>query len=160
MDWHPENMDAFAPTHNKKPFEKYINSEGKEDILWPTHCVANTTGAELHKDINLNLIKGNFYLFKKGLNKEYHPYSGFGAEGLKDFLDKNKIEKLFICGLATDYCVKETVIDSVMNGFETIVIIDGCRSIDPDLSEVYNEFKQANVNIIESWELPLYNSTK
>lgn len=157
-DWHPEGMDCFASSHEgKNPFDKFINSDGEEDTLWPDHCVRDTPGADLHKDINFGLIRGDFYIFKKGLTKEKHPYSGFGAEGLKEFLEEKGVTKTYIVGLALDYCVKDTAIDSALNGFDTVVILDGTRAIATDLNPTYKEFQEAGVKMIESWELGIYN---
>jgi nicotinamidase/pyrazinamidase len=154
-DWHPKNMDAFASNHKgKKPFDTYINKDGVEDTLWPNHCVNNTRGADLHDDIDLKLIKGNFYIFKKGTKKSEHPYSGFGAEGLADFLKERGVTETIIVGLATDYCVRDTVLDSIKEGFNTTVIWDGCRGIADDLTPTLNEFFDAGANVID---LEMYN---
>jgi nicotinamidase/pyrazinamidase len=129
-DWHPEKMDAFASSHKgKKPFDTYINKEGVTDTLWPDHCVADTIGAQLHDDINFDLIKGEFYIFKKGTNKNQHPYSGFGAEGLTDFLKERNVTETIILGLALDFCVLDTANDSVKNGFDTTLVLDGTKPI-------------------------------
>lgn len=132
-DWHPRNMDAFASTHKgKNPFDTYINKDDVEDVLWPDHCVANTRGAELHDDIDFNLINGEFYIFKKGLTKDQHPYSGFGAEGLYDFLIEKDVTEIHVAGLALDYCVLDTILDSVKYKFNTTLILDGTRTITED----------------------------
>lgn len=157
-DWHPAKMEAFASYHNKQPFETYTNSKGKEDTLWPDHCVQNTRGADIHEGIDFNLIKGDFYIFKKGVEENEHPYSGFGAEGLKEFLEKRNVHQVFVCGLALDFCVKDTMIDSIKEGFETVLVIDGTRGISPEGSEeAIKEFLTIGGKIIESWELPLFN---
>jgi len=154
-DWHHPKMKAFASSHKgKKPFDTYVNKDGVEDILWPSHCVKDTRGSELHDDINLDLIKGDFYIFKKGTEKDNHPYSGFGAEGLADFLREKGVTDTVICGLATDYCVKDTVLDSVKEGFNTTVIWDGCRGIGDDLTPTLNDFFDAGANVID---LELFN---
>ncbi len=157
-DWHPEEMDCFSSMHEgKNAFESFTNKQGTTDTLWPAHCVADTNGAKIHEDINMSLCKQDFYVFKKGLDKDYHPYSGFGADGLKEFLEEKGVEKTFIVGLALDYCVKDTAIDSAMNGFETIVVLDGTKPIDPNIESTLKEFIDAKVNIIENWELSMYN---
>jgi len=149
-DWHPKNMSAFASNHKGKvPFDVYVNKNGVKDTLWPAHCVNNTRGAELHDDINLDLIKGDFYIFKKGTKKNHHPYSGFGADGLEDFLKEKGVTETVICGLATDYCVRDTVLDSVKKGFNTTVIWDGCRGIADDLTHTLNLFFNEGVNVID-----------
>jgi len=157
-DWHPYGMDAFASSHEgKNPFDSYVTSKGDTDTLWPDHCIAGTPGADIHTEIDLSLIKGDFYIFKKGMDKNEHPYSGFGAEGLEEFLLEKNISEVFIVGLALDYCVKDTAIDSAMKGFDTCVIEDGTKPIDPNINKTLNEFEQAGVNVIESWELDMYN---
>jgi nicotinamidase/pyrazinamidase len=160
-DWHHPKMDAFASQHiGKKPFDKYINPEGLEDTLWPNHCVQDTFGAEFHKDIDFGKIKGEFYIFKKGMKKKYHPYSGFGGTDLAKFLKKKKVTNLFIGGLALDYCVKDTAIDASKEGFEVVVIEDACAPIDSDINSVIKAFKDAEVAFIESWELEEYENPK
>jgi nicotinamidase/pyrazinamidase len=158
-DWHPSNMEAFASNHeDKKPFEIYTNSKGKEDTLWPDHCIQNTRGADIHEEIDFGLIKGDFYIFKKGMKENSHPYSAFGAEGLKEFLVEKGVHQLFVVGLALDFCVKDTLIDSIKEGFETILVIDGTRGITEEGSEkAIQEFLQIGGKIIEAWELPLFN---
>jgi len=156
-DWHPKGMKAFASSYKtKKPFNTY-KVKGVEDTLWPDHCVQNTRGADIHEDINLDLIEGDLYIFKKGMDKNCHPYSGFGAEGLEEFLNERGVEEVFIVGLALDYCVKDTAVDAAMKGFDTVVIEDGTRPIDPNINPTLKEFQQAGVKMIESWEFDMYN---
>jgi len=156
-DWHPSNMDAFASQHEgKKPFDKYTTRDGSEDTLWPDHCVADTNGAELHNGIDFNKIKGDFYFFKKGENVFYHPYSGFGGTDLAEFLREKNVDKVFIVGLALDYCVADTAIDAAMEGFESVVIKDGTRPISEDINPTLEKFKEADVKVIDRWELSLY----
>jgi nicotinamidase/pyrazinamidase len=155
-DWHPEDMEAFAGNHEgKAPFDTYINKNGVEDILWPAHCVANTPGARLHEDINFDLIKGDFYIFKKGLEKNYHPYSGFGGTDLAEFLRSRNVHQVFICGLATDFCAKDTAIDSINEGFETFFIVNATKPINTDMTETIKELHLHKIKMIDSWQLPL-----
>jgi nicotinamidase/pyrazinamidase len=148
-DWHDPEMEAFASQHKgKKPFDKYINSDGIEDILWPDHCVMGTKGADLHKDIDFGLIKGSFYIFKKGTEKNYHPYSGFGGTELAEFLKERKVTEVDICGLAGDYCCKDTALDAVKLGFKTNFLLEAIRFINPDNSKILKELKENNVNLI------------
>jgi len=158
-DWHPEEMEAFASNHKgKAPFDTYTDKKsGKEDTLWPDHCVAYTHGARLHEDIDFGLIKGDFYIFKKGLEKDYHPYSGFGGTGLAEFLRDRNIHQVFICGLALDYCVKDTAFDAVREGFDTVVVENATRPINPDINDLLQDFSNLNIKLIDSWELPLFN---
>ena len=157
-DWHDPEMNAFASQHEgAKPFDKYTNEQGQEDTLWPDHCVQNTPGSEFHPDLDLSKCLKDFYIFKKGEEVDYHPYSGFGGTELKEFLDEKGVDKVFVVGLATDYCVKDTALDAVSNGYDTIVILDATKPINPDLSLIIDEFTSANIKIVESWELPLFN---
>jgi len=156
-DWHPIEMEAFASSHpDKKPFDSYINSQGVEDILWPDHCIRETIGAELHHGIQFENIKGDFYIFKKGMTKDFHPYGGFNGTGLGDFLRERKIENTYIVGLALDYCVKDTALESVEEDFNTVVIEDGTAAISEDLNELYKIFKENNIPLIESFEIDEY----
>ena len=157
-DWHPFDMKAFASQHEgKKPFDTYTNDNGEVDILWPNHCVQDTEGAMFHKDIDLNIP--NLYIFKKGTKVDSHPYSGFGdlahgdSSGLLEFLKENNITETFIIGLATDYCCKDTAIDSARNGFDTSVIMSGMRAIAEDITPTLNIFMNENITILqdESW---------
>lgn len=155
-DWHPKIMDAFASSHKgKKPFDTYQTKSGETDTLWPDHCVQYTHGAEIHTGIDLNKIKGETYTFAKGLEIESHPYSGFGGTILAEFLREKKVEHVFIVGLAMDYCVLDTAIDAVMEGFGATVILDGTRAIASDVTETIIMFEEAGVKIIKSWQLPL-----
>lgn len=137
-DWHAQDNQYFAENHiGKKPFDQ-IELNGKIDTLWPAHCVQGTHGAKIHKDINFELMKkdAGFYIFKKGIDSNYHPYSGFGNfeedSGLNEFLSRKNIVSVDICGLALDFCCKDTAIDAVDNGFITDIILNGTRAIDPN----------------------------
>lgn len=156
-DWHPTDMDVFASMHKRrKPFNKYKFKSG-EDTLWPDHCLQNSRGADIHEDIDMSLIDGDFYIFKKGMERDKHPYSGFGADGLEEFLNERGVEDIFIVGLALDWCVKDTAIDAAMKGFDTVVIEDGTRSISPNINPTLKAFQEAGVKMIESWEFDMYN---
>lgn len=150
QDWHPKNMDCFAETRNVEPFSSYINKDGNEDTVWPRHCVADTYGADIHRDIKLDLIKGEFYFFKKGLTSDKHPYSGFGADGLTEFLKEKEVSEVDIVGLATDYCCKETALDAVKEGFKTNFIWDATRGIADDLSNTMTELFENDVIVVDS----------
>lgn len=155
-DWHlPDNV-GFASAHEgKKPFDTLENGE----TVWPDHCVKNTRGAEIHKDIDFSLCKKDFYIFKKG--EKTHPYSAFGDEfpnsELADFLDERGVHEVFIVGLATDFCVKDTAIHSSLYGYNTRVILDGCRAISDNIRPTIQLFLDNNIKLIESWELNMFN---
>lgn len=157
-DWHDPEMTAFASMHkDAKPYDKYINPQGKEDVLWPEHCVQETFGAMIHQDINFDKIPGGVYIFKKGMNENQHPYSGFEGTELAEFLREKGVDDVFVVGLAFDYCVADTAIDAAMEGFKVAVIEDATASISEDVNDTLQKFKEAGVALIESWELPMYN---
>lgn len=130
-DWHPRDHQSFASNHSRKPGE-IILLEGKEQILWPEHCVQGTFGADFPPDLRVNHIQ---QVFLKGIDRSIDGYSTFydtGEErstGLAEFLKKNEITEIYVAGLATDYCVKYSVLDAVALGFKTFVITDACRAI-------------------------------
>jgi nicotinamidase/pyrazinamidase len=157
QDWHPTGMKGFASSHKgKQPFDTY-KVNGKTDTLWPDHCIKESYGAMIHEGIDFGLINGDFYIFKKGEDVNKHPYSAFDGTGLSFFLQDRGVTDIFVTGLATDFCCKDTAIDGAWHGFKSTLILDACRSINPDLSETIIELTNNNVKLIESWELPLFN---
>lgn len=166
QDWHPASHKSFASQYEGEEEFNMIVLNGLGQVLWPDHCIQNTRGADIHDDIDFSKIKGEFYIFKKGMDPEVDSYSGFydngrkNSTGLKEFLEEKGIVENFICGLALDFCVEYTAIDSVMEGFDTVVIEDATRSLDPDINNTLQKFQEAGVKMIESWELDIYNTTK
>jgi len=155
-DWHQRDNAYFAASHPGKNNFDQMEINGKTETLWPIHCVQNTRGADLHDEINLSLIKGKFFIIKKGVEKNCHPYGGFGDKmedtGLYEILKEHEITHTVIMGLALDYCVKDTALDSARKGFKTIVIEDGTRAIHDDINETLAAFKNLGVGLIESYE--------
>jgi nicotinamidase/pyrazinamidase len=147
QDWHPENHSYFASAHPGT--EIFDTFEGA--TVWPDHCVQNTRGADLHPDLNLSKCKKDFYIFKKGIDVNEPGYSAFENTGLYEFLLERAVTEVHICGLATDYCVKETAIDSAMKGYTTYVIKDACKGISSDLTEVLQAFLDAEVYYVDTW---------
>lgn len=162
-DWHPVNHKSFVNQHEGRGLYETIDLNGLSQVLWPEHCVQNTPGADIHSDIDFSKCKGDFYIFKKGMDPEVDSYSGFYDNGrknsteLKEFLDEREVTEVYVCGLALDYCVAYTAIDSAMEGFKTCVIEDATRAIGSDINEVLGHFLEADVDFIESWELDIYN---
>jgi len=129
QDWHPANHGSFAANHPaRKPFEQ-IELDGLSQTLWPVHCVQGTKGAELSPDLRRDSI---VKIFPKGTDPVIDSYSGFfdnghrKATGLGDWLKSKRVTEVFVCGLATDYCVKFTALDAVSLGFKTNLVEDGC----------------------------------
>jgi len=153
-DWHPSNHKSFASQHEGKNLFDVIDLNGIDQVLWPDHCVQDTEGSMFHKDIDMNIP--NLYIFKKGMNTEVDSYSGFldndhkSSTGLTEFLKEKGVYETYILGIAGDYCVKYTAIDSSSEGFDTYVIMDGVRSITDDITPVLDELRDNSVIIIDS----------
>ena len=133
QDWHPANHISFAANHpGRQPFETTSLPYG-EQVLWPTHCVMASHGAALHP--NLTIPHASLIL-RKGLHRQVDSYSAFleadrtTKTGLDGYLTSRCITALYLCGLATDYCVAWSAEDARTFGFKTTVIEDACRAID------------------------------
>lgn len=131
QDFHPQNHKSFA-SNNNLPIGSLSELNGVPQIMWPDHCVQGSFGAEFSSELNLNLVNKNFV---KGTNPEVDSYSGFldndkkTSTGLGEYLKENKITEVYVVGLALDYCVKATAIDSHNQGFKTTVLLRGTRSV-------------------------------
>lgn len=163
-DWHPEDHGSFASTH-QLPEGSLIELDGSPQILWPKHCVQNTWGAEFSKDLNKDAFDA---VFSKGVDPVIDSYSTFfdnekrRSTGLEDYLRKNQIHTLYILGLATDYCVKFSVIDACHLNFNVYVVVDGCRGIDllaGDSEQAFREMEQAGAKLIQSTEINIPGRT-
>jgi len=153
-DWHPANHQSFASQHPGNNIGDVIDLGGLKQVLWPDHCVQETHGADFVDGLNQKLINK---VFHKGINPNIDSYSGFfdndhrKSTGLGDFLKQQHVDEVYILGLATDYCVKYTVLDSIKLGFTTHIILEGCRGIDMnpgDCRKAINEMKQAGAILI------------
>ncbi len=149
MDWHPADHMSFASNHpGKKPFEMITLPDGRQQMLWPNHCVAGTAGAGLL--VNKSWLTDTV---KKGMDPKYDSYSGFKDDGgkptgLDDLLRKKGIKRLLVYGLATDYCVKATAMDGVKAGYKVAVIERLSRGVDPKTTQAaIEEMKKAGVKI-------------
>ncbi len=135
QDWHPKNHMSFASNHpGKKPFQAIKLPDGRTQVLWPNHCVQGTPGAKVLLDKAL-FVK----VVRKGMNPKYDSYSGFkddgGAKtGLENILKAAGVKTLIVYGIATDYCVKATVMDGLAAGFKVVVVKDLCRGVAPKTS--------------------------
>ena len=133
QDWHPADHCSFASQHtSKKPLDT-IKRDGILQVLWPDHCVQGTSGAALHAGLNTGPVD---LIIRKGANPKLDSYSGFfendrtTATGLDYYLKGMGLIDLYICGLATDYCVYYTTGDAIRLGYHTHVVVDGCRGVD------------------------------
>jgi nicotinamidase/pyrazinamidase len=132
QDWHPREHGSFAANHPGKKPGDVITLAGLPQILWPVHCVESTPGAELHPRLDRSRIEA---IFRKGTDPQIDSYSGFfdngrrHATGLGDYLRRQGVSEVYLCGLATDYCVKCTALDAVSLGLKTHLIPEACRGV-------------------------------
>jgi nicotinamidase/pyrazinamidase len=156
QDYHPANHGSFAANHpNRRPGE-VIDLHGLTQVLWPVHCVQGTPGADFSAQLHSERFSK---VFRKGIDPEIDSYSGFfdngrkRSTGLVEYLRDREVSKLFVCGLATDYCVKFSALDSISSGFLTCVIKDACRGVDlkpGDSAAAIAEMHKAGATIVES----------
>lgn len=154
QDWHPTNHASFFTNHKGTKAFDVIKLHGKDQVLWPPHCVQNTPGAEILLD--KNLFKA---VVKKGMDPKYDSYSGFQDDGGKKtdmdkLLKKEGIKKLVVYGIATDYCVRATVLDAVAAGYKVIMIKNLSRGVAPDTSQkAIEEMKAKGVVILDDIDI-------
>ena len=156
QDWHPATHGSFAANHpGKQPYD-VIELNGLSQVLWPVHCVQDTHGAELDARLDRTKITE---VFRKGSDPTVDSYSGFFDNGkrnptpLAEWLKARWITRLYVMGLATDYCVKRTALDARALGFDVWVIEDGCRAVDVkpgDGDRALAEMRGAGCAIVES----------
>jgi nicotinamidase/pyrazinamidase len=135
QDWHPVGHKSFYTSHEgKQPFETVQMPYG-EQILWPEHAVAGTPGAEFHPDLNTTKAKA---IIRKGTNLNIDSYSTFFENdrktptGMAGYLRQNGFKRVFLCGIATEYCVGFSGVDGVAEGFEVFVVTDATARFDND----------------------------
>jgi nicotinamidase/pyrazinamidase len=150
QDWHPRGHASFASSHpGKRPFETARLAYG-EQVLWPEHCVQGTRGAALAERLAVPHAQ---LVLRKGYHEGVDSYSAFveadrrTPTGLAAYLRERGLNKLFFCGLATDYCVAWSALDARAAGFEAAVIEDACRAIDLEgsLARAWREMDAAGV---------------
>ena len=150
QDWHPRGHASFASSHpGKKPFETIDLPYGKQ-VLWPNHCVQGTPGAAFHPSLDTEKAQ---LVVRKGFHRDIDSYSGFleadraTTTGLAGFLKEKGFQALFICGLATDFCVAWSALDARATGFEVCVVEDACRAIDLEgsLARAWHDMHAAGV---------------
>jgi nicotinamidase/pyrazinamidase len=155
QDWHPAGHKSFATSHpGRKPFDSMRMPYG-EQVLWPDHCVQGSTGAALHKDLSVPHAQ---LVLCKGWHKEVDSYSAFleadrrTRTGLEGYLEERGVKRVFVCGLATDFCVAWTALDARKLGFEAVVVEDACRAIDMQgsLDAARQKMKKAGVKSAQS----------
>jgi len=159
QDWHPANHGSFAASHPGKNVFEQIDLNGLPQTLWPVHSVQNTKGAELAATLNRDRIAK---VFPKGTDASIDSYSGLfdnghrRSTGLGEWLKAKGVSEVYVCGLATDYCVKFTALDAVQFGFKTFLIEDASRGVNlqpDDVSNAIAEMKRAGVTVVQSANL-------
>jgi nicotinamidase/pyrazinamidase len=158
QDWHPEGHLSFASSHSgRKPFETIDLAYGKQ-VLWPDHCVQGSSGAALSKDLS---VPQAALIIRKGIHKDVDSYSAFTeadgktTTGLAAYLKARGIKRVFVAGLATDFCVAWTALDARKAALETYVVEDACRGIDTDgsLAKAWSDMTKAGVRRIRSSDI-------
>jgi len=173
-DWHPADHISFAANHpGSQPYTSSTTitnplnpTETYETRLWPIHCVQGTRGAELVPELNVDKIDR---IVEKGQRKEVEMYSAFydpltdprcSDSGLAEVLKEAGIQRVFVVGLAADYCVKATALDSKKEGFETFIVEEGTKPVDEAMWETTSkEIEEAGVTIVRldqgGFEIPI-----
>ena len=133
QDWHPAGHLSFASAHaDRSPYETIAMPYG-EQVLWPDHCVQGTRGAAFHDGLN---IPHAGLVLRKGTDRTIDSYSALYENdritptGLTGYLRERRIARLFLAGLAFDFCVRYSAEDAVREGFAVVVIENACRGID------------------------------
>ncbi len=133
QDWHPKDHSSFAANHAGKDAFSTIEMPYGTQVLWPTHCVQDTFGAQFHSELETQSAD---MIVRKGYNSQIDSYSAFFENdqktptGLGGYLNERGVKKLVLCGLATDFCVYFTAMDGIKCGFEVELVQDACRAID------------------------------
>ena len=163
QDWHPAGHISFASTHARAPYEQIQVPYGPQ-TLWPDHCLQGSPGAQLHPALNIPHAE---LILHKGFRRELDSYSAFLENdhtthtGLAGYLRERGLKRLFLAGLAYDFCVGFSALDGKALGFETFVIEDATRAVNlPDrdglpgsVDATNNALAQAGVPRIASGEL-------
>ncbi|MEM9527367.1 MAG: bifunctional nicotinamidase/pyrazinamidase [Bacteroidota bacterium] len=153
QDWHPADHGSFAANHPWRKPGQLIDLHGLEQVLWPIHCVQGTWGAEFVNELEVDKITK---VFQKGTDPQIDSYSGFydnghrKSTGMAEWLREQGIEEVHVLGLATDYCVKFTVLDALKEGFSTTLIRDASRGVnleEGDVDRAVTEMEAAGATI-------------
>jgi len=158
QDWHPVGHLSFASSHGMKPYDPY-ESDGIGPVLWPDHCVQGSLGAEFHPDIQTEFAN---VIIRKGYHAAVDSYSTFVENdkktptGLSGYLRTLGKKRIFLCGLALDYCIYHSALDGRDLGFEVVVPIDLSRAIDSPpgrLSDALKTMAERQVQFARSTEI-------
>lgn len=154
QDWHPPDHGSFAANHPGRDVFESIDLDGLPQTLWPVHCVRNTGGALFAPTLETRRIAR---VFPKGTNPRIDSYSGFhdnghrNSTGLGDWLRAQGVKRLSVAGVATDYCVKFTVLDALAEGFAVDVLARACRGVNltpGDCERALEEMRAAGAALV------------
>lgn len=157
QDWHPTQHISFATTHNKQPFETIQAPYGPQ-TLWPEHSLQNTSGAAFHRGLDIPHAE---LILRKGFRRHIDSYSAFlendhfTSTGLAGYLRERGLQRLFLCGLAYDFCVRFSAIDGTALGFECLIIEDATRPVNlpNSVAETNAALSAAGVQRIQSRQI-------
>ncbi len=153
QDWHPADHKSFASNNPGTKVGEFIELGGQQQIMWPDHCVQNTHGAEFHSGLDK---RPEDPVVRKGELSEVDSYSGFldndhrNETGLRKLLEDKGVGEVDVAGLATDYCVKFTVLDALKFGLKVMVLREGCRAVNlqpGDEDKAYEEMAAAGATV-------------
>ncbi len=169
-DWHPADHGSFAAQYPDREIGQVIELGGLQQVLWPTHCVQWTAGADFAPGLKTDKLAR---VFTKGDDPGVDSYSGFfdnaadrasaRATGLDAFLHRRSVERVYVGGLATDYCVKLTALDAVALGFQTVLVQDACRAVNlrpGDGQRAIAEMARAGIEILDSHQLLTHRTAR
>lgn len=162
QDWHPPDHVSFASRHGGRQPMDVIELYGHDQVLWPDHCVRGTEGAMLHPDLPWEHVRS---IIRKGTDPASDSYSGFRnnwdpqgerpATGLAGYLRERRVEQVWLCGLARDYCVRWSAEDAAEAGFDTYVLWDLTRSVDPSGDDALRrDLEDRGIRVVESTDVP------
>ena len=154
QDWHPRNHKSFASNNPGTQPGQIVRQGNIDQIMWPDHCVQDTSGAAFHPALD---VRPDDPVFRKGEVPELDSYSGFRDNdkrhetGLRQFLTERGVDEVYVAGIATDVCVKFTVLDALEFGFKVYVYKDGCRAVNlqpEDETKAYREMEAAGAVLL------------
>jgi nicotinamidase/pyrazinamidase len=158
QDWHQAGHTSFASSHpGTQQFDRIELAYGPQ-TLWPDHCVQQTSGAEFHPGLDDIVFQRAELILRKGFHREIDSYSAFvendkqTTTGLAGYLRERGFRRIFLAGLAYDYCVRFSAVDAVRAGFEVVVIKDACRAIGLK-DETEREFAQMGITELQSSQI-------
>jgi len=151
QDWHPHDHMSFASNHPGKHIHDVVEVNGMKQVLWPVHCVQGTDGADFHPALNTDHFS---LILRKGMDSRIDSYSAFHENdkktntGLEGYLRGLHVDHVYLCGLATDYCVFFSAMDALRLGFRVSVVIDACRGVDVPQGNIEKSLKKMKENAV------------